>query len=725
MRTLLFVVFLAVLTQCTSHPESDKVRREVASLTLDESGYRYDPNDRSCGGFPRLMVQTMPGTCLGLVIGVTKHKEDGKPVLTMPRTIVKIPDSDDFLLTDMGGWAPKRGRLYWMKKDRSGQYSLTKILDALDTPHGLLFNERDGYFYLGENNRIFRFRFENGRIGERQTVVDNMPDVAKHMHPLTQMVFNPANGDLYINSGAPTDHCYQADGNYKKRCPEEAIQKMATIQRIPHEKLADLPKGGLGARDIHVVAQGLRNSMAMAIHPAGRFLIQGENGRDFPELEEPYEELNVIRLDQPGMVKHYGWPYCYNNHATSPEWDDIFITDRRDLDPANQSRTRKLHGENPFYCGREAIPGLKDYQRPYSLIPPHAAPLFAEYYSGKMFEDVFGGHLLMSWHGHRTTGQRFVSYAVNAEGLPKLIKPGKESYRFNLPDGCPKPAPFNPRGGFRQHFAPYSEIISGWGPIKGIRPKGAPTGFTVANDGSVWIVEDKNKTVVRLARSAEANYQQACDTTPGSNKDLNVPLLVWRNALLETSTDNRPLREDYNFIAKGLKTQDRCLKCHESFVNKDLGDTPDEFTSLDFFVRSGWLVPGKPDKSLLYGAITGNGMAPPMPPAGFSSLKDDAEGLKIIDTLEKWIAALPQDIDDRWEQVSIKGKLNIRPRPTTNSTPCGQFQDGDIAYIDPRSATKIRADNIGWSKVYLVPGHTRLKPGACRHPLDGVFYIAK
>jgi hypothetical protein len=434
--------------------------------------------------------------------------------------------------------------------------------------------------------------------------------------------------------------------------------------------------------------------------------------------------MNVIRLDRLGVVEHYGWPYCFNNHAVSPEWDAIAVKEPTPNADPNLAALKKIHGENPFYCGRQPIAGLKDYQRPYSLIPPHAAPLSAGYYQGAMFSKELGGNLLMSFHGHRTTGQRFVAYPVNAQGLPVLTKPRDEKYKFSRPDGCTNEAAFNPRGGLRQHFARYQEVISGWAPIKGVRPKGAPTGFAVANDGSILIVEDKNKTIVRLAKSSGTGHRDNCAAGLVANTDTNIPLLAWRNALSGDGAEEKLRRTQYTEITQALRRTDRCLKCHESLINKDLGETPDAFTTMDFFVRSGWLVPGSPETSLLYGALSGNGIAPAMPPAGYDALQDSAEGRSVLQTLKSWITNLPKDIDSRYAQVKVAKDLNIRPRPTTDSQPCGQFKPDDVVYVDPRESSRVRTGRVMWSKVYLVPGHTRLVKGTCAPPLDGVYYAA-
>ena len=68
-----------------------------------------------------------------------------------------------------------------------------------------------------------------------------------------------------------------------------------------------------------VFARGLRNSMALAVHPrfpdAGFALLQGENARDIPDAGKPNEEINVLE-----QGKHYGWPYCHDLATVGAEY---------------------------------------------------------------------------------------------------------------------------------------------------------------------------------------------------------------------------------------------------------------------------------------------------------------------------------------------------------------------------------------------------------------------
>src|SRR6185312_5138833 len=122
---------------------------------------------------------------------------------------------------------------------------------------------------------------------------------------------------------------------------------------------------------------------------------------------------------------------------------------------------------------------------------PHAAPLQMQYYTGDSMKDLLGGKLLVGWHGYQPTGHRIVAYNVDNVGRPLLKKPDADAYFYmDQKGGCPQKHAFSPRGGL-DRYAPYTEVISGWDQQKGVRPRGNPTGFIVARDGSLMIVEDK------------------------------------------------------------------------------------------------------------------------------------------------------------------------------------------------------------------------------------------
>jgi glucose/arabinose dehydrogenase len=707
----LFLVSLIFITQCSYLPlkkTEPAGSREVAassSLIIDKSGYAYDPKDRSCDGFPRVMVETMPGTCLGMVLPRDRAIDAStQKSFVKPRTIVQIPKTNEFLVLDMGGWSPKNGRLFWLKPSPQGPYEIKSLKIGLDSPHGLALGP-DGYFYIGEKTQISKFKFIDGQPTDWRLVIGNLARKEGYMHPLAQFTFDPRNGDLYINSGSPSDHCVaQGTGNYMT-CPEVESQGNGAIYRVTAEQLKNIPAGGI--KFFEVTATGLRNSIAMVVHPAG-FLLQGENSRDFPELEEPYEEINVIDLDH-GKGLHYGWPYCYDYAATSPEW----------LFPENKKNDVHKQFTKPVDCSQTKPESVGDYQAPWALMPPHVSPLHMGYYKGPMFQDLFGGKLLVTWHGYQPTGHRLVAYNVDAQGRPVLKAADKLStFAFDQKSACPVQKKFEPHGGMPRH-APYQEVISKWNEVKNIRPKGAPVSFTEAEDGSLWIVEDReNRTILRLARSQTANYQDRCAQKSAEAIDPQIELLAWRSMI----KSNPALDQGYRLVQSEVITKN-CLGCHGNLQAEDIAK--DRFSNLDFLVKNDWIVPKNLERSKIYGAIARVEGYTPMPPIDKPQFYGTPEGERLNKIVSDWVRLLPEDIDQAYGRVTLKDKRNIRIRPGKVPEPCGQYVAGDTAYVDPRPEAVVTVDGIEWYKTYVVPNHSRLFKGKCTSPEDGVYYIAK
>ncbi|TLM78443.1 PQQ-dependent sugar dehydrogenase [Microbulbifer harenosus] len=416
-------------------------------FTASSTATGYQPVPTTCDGPPKLPVGTMPGTCLGLVADASIGA-----AFVKPRKALEIPQHRQILVTDMGGWNPHRGIL-WLLEFADDRYSqlLTarKLATGLNLPHDIKLGP-DGLIYLGEAHRITRFRVRDDEIADQETAVESLPySAGDHLHPLTSFVFLP-NGDLLVNAGSKTDDCkLSAD---KQACEE------ATSVGLRHYRY--IPEGNRWESAFSMYATGLRNSMALVVHPSGTIL-QGENSADFHDPEEPYEEINVIQAGG-----FYGWPFCFNRTLSAKEV--------------------------AAGCTRP------DYIQPYSLMPPHVAPLDMIYYSADLLPKL-KGHLLVSWHGYRVVGNRVVSYPTSPEGLP-LLQP---SVTFNR-DPIPPAQKFTshamaPRGGSHAD-AQHTEVIGQWNQVENLRPEGAPVGLLQLQDGALLIVDDKNRAVLRLSR---------------------------------------------------------------------------------------------------------------------------------------------------------------------------------------------------------------------------------
>lgn len=198
---------------------------------------------------------------------------------------------------------------------------------------------------------------------------------------------------------------------------------------------------------------------------------------------------------------HYGWPYCWDRDQRDPEW------------------THSSFGceDNPAYTP------------PHLLLPPHGAPLDMLYYRGAHL-GALDGLLLISLHGYRSPGHRVIGLPVGADGLP--------------------PADATP-----------TDIIAGWD-ASDLGPRGSPVGMAQARDGSLWLVEDTNGTVLRMSRDRWAAHRGETRAEPVAAETLEADALF-------TSLHASVLRP-------------RCAPCHDFIGTEPTG-------ALRAMAREGWL----------------------------------------------------------------------------------------------------------------------------------------
>jgi glucose/arabinose dehydrogenase len=410
----------------------------------------YVPQASSCDGYPRAEIGMSEGFCAGLVMAPKEGAFRNRLIKT-PRVLLQLEDAKSWLVTDLGGWTAGHGKVWLMKVTGAGDVQLHALVSKLSLPHTLAVGP-DGKIYVAEMNRIFRL---NPADGTTMTVVDGLPGNRLHIgrHPISHFEFD-RNGDLLVNVGADTDQC--ADG---KRAPKAAVcaesdgdEARAVIRRFRY-----LGDGRWDSRH-SIVARGLRNSLVLIRHASGT-LLQAENSYDFaPSADRPYDEINLIREGA-----NYGWPYCYDADRPTPAWAAAKAMD----------------------CTSSA------HEKPVSMLPPHAAPLGAAYYAGAMFP-ALQGKLLMSLHGYRPGGSRIVAFDVDAKGAP-------------IPAPHPRFAEYTREG--RVVLKPYDSgpaaepliLTPRWDLKAGARPAGAPVGLTVARDGAIWVADDRNAAILRIA----------------------------------------------------------------------------------------------------------------------------------------------------------------------------------------------------------------------------------
>ena len=283
---------------------------------------------------------------------------------------------------------------------------------------------------------------EAGTVWRTPTAVFAREDLLKDLpadgaHPLKELAFG-RKGRLYINMGSASDACRDEHQQQPLPCPE-------TAGPLPRAAVYETTLVGpdLKPQTPKPFATGLRNSLGLALtqDAAGRTerIWQAENSVDYSDANAPAEELNELERGA-----HYGWPYC--------------VSDAQGRSVAAQGYEQRAP------CARP-----QTHRPPFQAWPAHVAPLqllAVPSAAAGQPERPWSGRLLAVWHGYRAQGHRIVAWRLGADGRPT---------------------------GAREN------IVSGWRVMPGIRPQGNPAGVTLDHRGWLWIVEDRNRTVLVVA----------------------------------------------------------------------------------------------------------------------------------------------------------------------------------------------------------------------------------
>lgn len=398
-----------------------------------------------CGGYPKISVKTAAGFCVGLVY-------DGAGVTKKIRGISSLGDNR-IVFIDMGGWAEFNGKIYLAQIpiktaprvliDMKSFKANDPRRGIIDRPHQIMKGP-DGKYYVGAVGGIYRFNpLSSNPVQTIETVIEGVPN--QGLHPLKSFVFDNEK-NIILNVGSASNVCqnftkYASSDpaknpkNYQRHqfanCPEVESETIGQAQLRKYKRLSD----GSYSKAFEIYAKGLRNSVALYWDTEKNVLIEGENGRDavakfapqYADAEFPHEEINVISAG-----KHYGWPYCFDQNINNPEWENI---------------------------------NCSQYEKPYLLLPAHAAPLGFLNYQGNLFPSWYKGRLLLTLHGYEMSGHRLVALLRDDKGLPT---------------GTPQ------------------SIVYGWD-ADGDQGLGKPVSLAELSDGSVLISEDEPQNkILRL-----------------------------------------------------------------------------------------------------------------------------------------------------------------------------------------------------------------------------------
>ncbi len=237
----------------------------------------------------------------------------------------------------------------------------------------------DGFVYHSPDDAVLRYPIQAGSMtpsGPPDTIVSGLPATENHT---AKSIAIGTDGSLYVNIGSPSNACMEqtrtAGSPGQDPCPQ--LQTRAGVWRF------DANRRGQTQSDGARFATGLRNTVALRMHPETGVLYGAVHGRDqlhdmFPDrftiddnAEKPAEEF--VRLVQGA---DFGWPYCY-------------------FDP--QSGEKVLapeYGGDGHEVGRCA-----DKSMPIIGFPGHWAPNDLEFYTGSQFPGRYEGGTFIAFHG--------------------------------------------------------------------------------------------------------------------------------------------------------------------------------------------------------------------------------------------------------------------------------------------------------------------------------------
>ncbi|MBI5262108.1 MAG: PQQ-dependent sugar dehydrogenase [Bradyrhizobium sp.] len=599
------------------------------------------------------------GFCAGLVASA----EDG---LRFPRSIIQIPGHDLFVVADMGGWGHADGRLLVLDPRAAEGRQIREVLTRLEYPFGLAIGPGNK-LYASTAETIFRLDplADNPR-STVETIIHHLPGrrirlpdgtrLEESAHPFKQFVFDRT-GRIFVSIGSHSDDCITRAPITRPCAAGEGSSGLASIWMFtpPDDGIFPALKPTDPNPPHEVYARGLRNSMGLALHP--RFpepdyaFLQAENARDLPDLFKPNEEINAIEKG-----KHYGWPYCHDLLTASPEFKAVLQS-----------------GPYRNFCSNTAV-----YKPPRSLLPPHGAPLAMLYYKGGKFPEL-NGKLLIGLHGYRPTGSRLLVYDVDDHGFPKVSPP---PVRYHVSCGAEPTRAFQTDAG-EVPAAPYEELIAGWHRVNGVRPQGAPVGVAVAEDGAIWLVEDKNQTVIRIDRaSGRAPAPLPCEMR--SQKQIDDLA-----AFVASDPQNRAR---LSVLRKNL-VEKHCLGCHSDLGLKEGQSESDKDKAVLRFMLSqdGWIFPGDPPSGKLRTRLRGLGAERFMPPDGENLAKTEPGYSRLLDDADSLVARM------------VPGtRMRVKPGPPyrkffgRDGNQCGEIPTSKVVVVTQRNAP----DRPGSSRVY-------------------------
>lgn len=443
-------------------------------------------------------------TAPGFCLGLVDNGED----LIMPRMLTQV-SKNEFILIDMGGWVAQNSSIYILTRE-GNSFQRKLLLSAKNLKNSLnkKLLDRAHTVLMGPDNLVY--------IGNA-TNISKFNWKAKDLEKSLSVVISDLSGDGLHPLKNFIFHPQSKNiilnvGASTNVCQKQGIQgtnkshcQEAESVINGEAEIREYPLLSNGAYSLKykILAKGLRNSMGLAWDSNKNRLIQVENSRD---------AINK-----------------FNSQLS----DEFSPSEELNIIREGQHYGWPYCYDNSLNSPEWTHVDCTKYQEASILLPPHSAPLGLIQYKGKAFPDFYKGKFLISLHGYRAFGHRIITYDMNNDG--ELI-------------GEPL------------------SLVYDWDK-RNEQLMGSPVAITEAFDGSVYIVEDKSKKILRLY----------FDNSSGSGvpvNELNEEMQKIKLNLSKNSTDD--LENQKNLLNEKLRSQNPpifsqlqfklfdkyCVSCH-------------------------------------------------------------------------------------------------------------------------------------------------------------------
>jgi glucose/arabinose dehydrogenase len=351
-----------------------------------------------------------------------------------------VRDNGDIFVGAQG--PAQQGGGFWALRDADGDGRL-EVRERIWETSGNGVAMRGDTLYFATDAHVLRFRIPAGQLrpaGAPDTIVMDLP--ATQSHTAKTIVLGRGN-ELFVNIGSPSNVCQTQNRPGVPGldpCPE--LETRAGVWRFRTDRLRQKQADGVR------FATGLRNMVALTLHPTTGALYGAQHGRDnlyqnwgqffnaASGAELPAEEF--MRIEE---GDDFGWPYCFYNRFTG----------------------RKLLA--PEYGGDGMTEGrCANVDKPLVGYPAHWAPNAIVFYTGTHFPERYRGGVFIAFHG-----------SWNRAPLPQS--------GFNVAF---------------QRFDAEGQPTADWQVFADRFLPARPVGLAVGPDGSLYVSADTGRRIYRI-----------------------------------------------------------------------------------------------------------------------------------------------------------------------------------------------------------------------------------